>query len=249
MQKTRLLGLIGIVTVAATGATVPAQALPSNEGPPSGWIYDLAGQSIPHGLPLAAYSTDFTASLANTSVSFAFREDPAFILFSGVTVTDLTTGSVTNLITNGDFNGGTYSTAINSTVPNDWTFQNAFGATFQGTVSNSGACGSASGFCWYDGSVQAYDAISQTIATTIGDTYRVAFNLTDNGSLTTFQQLSTNGNVTGTGGNGVDVLVYAQASAVQPGVPELSTWAMLGIGFAGLAFVGQRARRAAVSIV
>ena len=55
--------------------------------------------------------------------------------------------------------------------------------------------------------------------------------------------------MTGTGGNGVDVLVYAQASAVQPGVPELSTWAMLGIGFAGLAFVGQRARRAAVSIV
>jgi hypothetical protein len=40
------------------------------------------------------------------------------------------------------------------------------------------------------------------------------------------------------------------AAAVQltTGVPELSTWAMMGLGFAGLAFAGFRARRTAASI-
>ena len=38
------------------------------------------------------------------------------------------------------------------------------------------------------------------------------------------------------------------AGAVQlTGVPEPSTWAMMGLGFAGLAFAGFRARRTAVS--
>jgi hypothetical protein len=32
-------------------------------------------------------------------------------------------------------------------------------------------------------------------------------------------------------------------------VPEASTWAMMGVGFAGLAFVGYRSRRTAISIV
>jgi hypothetical protein len=90
--------------------------------------------------------------------------------------------------------------------------------------------------------VQAYDAISQTIPTTIGDTYKMSFDMTDDGPLTTFQQVSTNGDTTGTGGNGIDVLTYAQASAVQPGVPEPSTWAMMLLGFT---HSGTAARRAA----
>ncbi len=31
-------------------------------------------------------------------------------------------------------------------------------------------------------------------------------------------------------------------------VPELSTWAMLGLGFAGLAFAGQKGRRPAATV-
>jgi hypothetical protein len=35
---------------------------------------------------------------------------------------------------------------------------------------------------------------------------------------------------------------------ISAGVPEPSTWAMMGLGFAGLAFAGYRSRRAAISI-
>ena len=55
---------------------------------------------------------------------------------------------------------------------------------------------------WCDGSVQAYDAIDQNIATNTGDTYTVSFWLTSGDSTGTypasglFQQLSTNGDVT-----------------------------------------------------
>jgi hypothetical protein len=168
VQTKRISIVISVSAAVSIGLSNSALAAGNNEGPPSGWIYNLAGQAVPHGLPPQAYSTSFTASLADTSISFAFREDPAYFFFSGVTVTNVTTGSTVNLISNGDFSGGTYVTAINSSVPNSWTFQNTFGAYAQGQVINGSDCGSASGYCWYDGSVQAYDAISQTILVEMG---------------------------------------------------------------------------------
>jgi hypothetical protein len=85
--------------------------------------------------------------------------------------------------------------------------------------------GSAS--CWFDGSVQAYDELSQTIATNIGDTYEVSFFNQDDGDLTTYSRLSTDGDDTDTGGNGADILVYAKATAPPLNSPEPSTWAMM----------------------
>jgi PEP-CTERM motif len=99
-----------------------------------------------------------------------------------------------------------------------------------------------------DGSVQAYDEISQTIATNIGDVYRISFSNQDNGSLSTYQPVSTNGNTTGIGGNGIDILVYAQAAPPPLNVPEPSTWAMMMLGFVGLGFVAYRnAKRTSLS--
>jgi uncharacterized repeat protein (TIGR01451 family) len=77
--------------------------------------------------------------------------------------------------------------------------------------------------CWYDGAVQAYDAISQTIPTIVGHVYQISFLVADNSSCSTdgggpscnFSDLSTNGDTTDTQGNGINVTVYAQA-----GVPE-----------------------------
>jgi hypothetical protein len=59
------------------------------------------------------------------------------------------------------------------------------------------------GPCWYVGAVQAYDAISQNISTTIGLTYVIAFSVADNNtsSIATYQDLSTNGH-----GNAANVL-------------------------------------------
>jgi hypothetical protein len=86
------------------------------------------------------------------------------------------------------------------------------------------------------------------IATTIGDMYRVSFAATDNGPLNIYSGLSTNGNTTGTGGNGIDILVYAQAAPPNLNAPEPSTWATMILGFAGMGFVAYRKAKRASAI-
>jgi hypothetical protein len=235
MHIRSLLLTVGAVWLAAFSST-HAQ----NRPPPAGAILDLAGTPIPHNTQ-ALYSVAFIATLPNTAITFAFREDPAFLYLSNAQVVDITNSS-SNLLVNGNFSGGTFLDNGNSGTPIGWTYANIYGATFGGFVTSLPGC-NMGGLCWYDGAVQAYDAISQTIPTTVGDTYRISFLLNDDGTLTTFSALSTNGNITDHGGNGADVLVYAQAGLPAPGVPEPSTWVMMLIGFVGLSFVFQRSRR------
>lgn len=207
--------------------SVAAFATASNDPPPAGAILDLNGTAIPHGAA-ETYTVDFTAALASTDITFAFREDPAFISFSDASVTDLTNPSG-NLLLNGNFSSGSGSNAT------DWTYVNIYGATYGGQV--SGDCGGGLTTCWYDGAVQAYDAIDQVVPTTIGDEYQVSFDLNDDGPDSTFSDLSTNGDTTDTGGNGVDALAYAQAG-LPPArgiVPEPSSMVLLSTGLAALA--------------
>jgi len=217
------LAVLGLGVATAMGAANAALAA-SNNPPPAGAILDLNGGVIPHGVP-QLYTVNFTAGVANTAITFAFREDPAFITFSNASVVDLTHLS-SNLLTNGDFSA---SGSIGVQSPPGWTYANIYGATHPGYVQAGG--GALSGNSWYDGSVQAYDAISQTIGTTVGDTYQISFYATDSSSLTNWSALSTNGDVTGTGGNGADILAYAQAGLPTPGAPG----ALPGFGLAGLA--------------
>jgi hypothetical protein len=222
-----LLAQRGVVLAAAGATKIPPGNDPGNNNPPpAGAILDLNGTPIPGGGngTYQMYTTNFTASLSNTAITFAFREDPSFIAFTNASVTDVTVGGNTNLLTNGDFSGGTYSNNGNSSTPAGWTYANMYGATFGGVVSTTN-CGAASS-CWYDGAVQAYDAISQTIATTPGHQYQISFSVADNsGCGCDFSDVSTNGNTTYTGGNGINVTVYAQAglpppSAVMPCTPD-----------------------------
>ena len=190
---------------------------PTNCAPPSGpVILDLNGTAVPH--TFTHYTTTFTAAQLFTNLSFAFREDPAFLHLDNVT---MHAGVAPNLLINGDFESGLTG----------WTALNTFGATFSGVV-NAG-CGTGGSHCWFDGSVQGYDGLTQLVATLIGTLYTVEFDLMDDGPLTTFSRLSTNGNTTGTGGNGIDLLVYA--GRVPSQVPEPGTLALLGLGLAGLA--------------
>jgi hypothetical protein len=209
------------VLLASAALCAPGAKAQVNEPPPSGAIFDLAGQPVNHGPIPAPESVNFTAALASTDITFAFREDPAFISFSDVSLTNLTTGSSTNLILNGNFASGSGQNAT------DWTYVNIYGAIAGGVVDTG--CDGAFTSCWTDGAVQAYDAIDQFVTTTIGDTYLLSYEYTDDDGLTTFSDLSTNGVTTGTGGNGIDILAYAQAGLPPAGTvtPEPSSiWLM-----------------------
>ena len=68
---------LAVAASATIGCVNLATAAGNNNAPPLGAILDLAGQAVPHGAP-QTYTVDFTAALADTSISLAFREDPAF---------------------------------------------------------------------------------------------------------------------------------------------------------------------------
>jgi hypothetical protein len=233
---------LALVSMAAVGLVDAAMASPSNLPPPAGAILDLAGQPITN--IQQSYSVSFVAALANTDITFAFRQDPSFLSFSNVQLVDLT-HPAGNIILNGDFALGTLGT----NVVTDWTYANVYGAEAAGVL--QAGCGVGGSNCWFDGAVQAYDAIDQLVSTTIGDTYQLSFNLNGGGfsSPSVYQDLSTNGDVTSSGGNGIDVLAYAQAGLPPPGgVPEPATWVMMLLGFAGLGFGGYRASRKSVAV-
>ena len=210
-----------------TGSSVP-----NNCAPPTGAILDLNGGTIPTSF--TQYSVSFVATQSTTNITIALRDDPAFFTLSNVTATDA--GSSTNLLSNGDFSLG----PVGSNTPTDWSYLNQFNATYSGIVDAGIGLGGGNG--WYDGSVQAYDALTQGIATNVGDTYTVSFYLTENNAVgdTVFSDLSTNGNTSDTGGNGIDLLVYAGAVPVLNPVPEPETYALMLGGLGLLGFVARR---------
>jgi len=214
-----LMASAALISLAMTGAA-HAQA---NEPPPSGAILDLNGQPI--SSTAVQYSVSFTATQSSTDISFAFRDDPAFLFFSNVSVVDSLAPN-NNLLTNGDFSGGVHSENYIA-VPVGWTYEAQYDQTYRGGVENG---------VWHDGAVQCYDALSQLITTVIGDSYMISFFLSENNmeGFTTYSDISTNGEP-GEDGNGIDVLTYASASFDINQVPEPASFLVLGAGLLGVA--------------
>lgn len=201
-QFSKLFGSFKAIVAGASLVVCSSVALAQT--PPAGALADLgalAGFGTPTPSTTTNESFSFTAANANTTVSFAFREVPAYFAFSNVSV--VANGGSTNLITNPNFQGS----ALHSVVPNGWgRWIQPIDVSAIGQVSSAASpygCGNIvpnQALFWCDGSVQGFDAIYQTIATTIGSTYTISFNLADNGG--TWRQANTSG-------SGIDMLVYA----------------------------------------
>jgi hypothetical protein len=219
------------------------------QNPPPGALEDLGanagfGVATPH--VTTPFSFTFVASDSFTTVSFAFREIPAFFAFSGASITD---GAGPNLLIDPNFEGST----VGSFVPFNWgRWIQPIDVSAIGEISSPSSvygCGNIvpttpTTMFWCDGSVEGYDAIFQSIATTVGDTYTIAFNLADNGPEWE--------------NPGIDMLVYALnginttpvgttvdcptcAAAPPPaGAPEPGTIALLGLGAAAFALRRRR---------
>ena len=180
------------------------------------------------------YSFSFTAAVANTTVSFAFREVPAYFAFDDAAVF-LTSAPGTNLLVNPGFEAA----SAGQNVPTSWgrwiqpIDVTAIGLVQSGTAGSCGIGPHSGSLLWCDGSVEGYDAVYQTVATTIGANYTVSFWLQDNsGALITDPEINMFGYAT----DGIPV-------GTIPVVPEPETYALMLAGLGALGWIGRRRRR------
>jgi hypothetical protein len=217
-----LLVILAASTFLGTQAYAQSCVPEGNCAPPQGAFLDLAvpnsdGSGNTGQVPTTytQYSAAFVATGTTTNLTFALRSDPGFFSLSNISLTDITTPSG-NLVLDGDFSAGT----VDSSSPPDWTYLNQYGALSGGQV--EAGCGRFGNNCWYDGSTDAYDAITQQIATTIGDVYDVTFWLSSNANTQADLSAIAKPRVFG-----LDALVFAGQGIPVP-APEPASAALLG---------------------
>ena len=182
-----LMVLFAPATAFSQGAQPPTGG---NLTPPSVQILDLSGQPLPGGgnETYQQYTADFTATGTSATITFAFRDDVAYISFANVSVVDVTADSAVPLANN-DFSQG-----VVGSTPTSWTWANPSGQGSEGVVQTGPSYCYTELYCWYDGSSQGYDTISTyinnnpTITTVAGHNYQISFYVAEDSFC------STNGN-------------------------------------------------------
>lgn len=213
---------------------------------PAGALFDLAAVRTTPLTSYTAFSYGFVADQSTTTVSFAFRDTPAYFAFDNVSV--VKQGSTTNLLADPGFESAT----VGQQTPTGWgRFIQPIDTSAIGrvaSVSSSSGCINAAAEgtkFWCDGSVQGYDGLYQTLATTVDAPYTVSFDLQENSGRAPIGLIGNNN----AANNQVNMLGYAgntlpggTVSVVAPiaAVPEPDTCATL---LAGLGLMGFMVRR------
>lgn len=140
------------------------------------------------------YTYTFTASVAQTYITFLIRNDPSYVGLDDIALK--AQGSSTSLLVNGGLETVSSTTTSAGAVPANWTVVGTTGLDAAGRLENASAAsnpmnGSHSGsYYWLDGAVGGYDGIAQLVDLVVGDTYTLTFWLggsLPNGTTTDYQ--------------------------------------------------------------
>lgn len=162
-------------TTASTTTTVTTNTITMNNvciGVTT-YITELLYLSLISPIPWTEYSFNYTApNITSATLHFALRNDPNFWYLDDVSVTN---SSGDELLSNGGFEQGTLS---------GWTYCNPSNASHSGQVSSS--MPHTGSYSYADGSVGAYDYLSQTFTVVPNNIYSIQFWLYASSSSATF---------------------------------------------------------------
>src|SRR5207302_5557915 len=97
-----------------TAVMVPSQARAAIGDPPPGAIFDLVGSGTTNLTAYRMFTTSFVAAVPITTISFAFRERPAFFAFDDASITG------PGLVGSGFADPGFETATIGQNIPTGW---------------------------------------------------------------------------------------------------------------------------------